>query len=49
MLRDAGFRATYGRVALLEALEQAQKPKPQGMLNLPGAKPTPVQRISGNV
>ncbi len=26
MLRDAGFRATYGRVALLEALARSQKP-----------------------
>ena len=26
LLRDAGFRATYGRVALLEALERAGKP-----------------------
>lgn len=26
MLRDAGFRATYGRVALLEALAASQKP-----------------------
>jgi len=26
MLRNAGFRATYGRVALLEALERAGKP-----------------------
>lgn len=26
MLRDAGFRATYGRVALLAALERARKP-----------------------
>ena len=26
LLRDAGFRATYGRVALLEALEHAKKP-----------------------
>ena len=29
--------------------EQSQKPRPQGMLNLPGAKPTPVTRIAGNV
>lgn len=26
MLRDAGFRATYGRVALLEALDRTSKP-----------------------
>ncbi|OGG78637.1 hypothetical protein A3A36_00085 [Candidatus Kaiserbacteria bacterium RIFCSPLOWO2_01_FULL_52_12b] len=26
LLRDAGFRATYGRVALLEVLETAGKP-----------------------
>ena len=26
MLREAGFRATYGRVALLEALAKAGKP-----------------------
>ena len=26
MLRDAGFRATYGRVALLEVLDSAARP-----------------------
>jgi hypothetical protein len=46
---DRGFSKRMDMAGQQIAQQQQQKPQPQGQLNLPGAKPTPVQRIAGTV